>query len=101
MRTFSEEIVSGAGILRVDVVGGPEREHLLDESTFLAYRLAAVEFRPMKAKERAEVLWNADSDTKSICYTNGQLILHGAWEQGELNKIIVSMLAGNKRNVSR
>ncbi len=90
---FSEELVSGAGVLRVDVLGGGDREHVLDEMTFLSYRLADVAVRAEVAKERADVVWNAGSPAKAIAYRDGQLLLDGPWAQGELNKIVVSMLA--------
>lgn len=90
---FSEELVSGSGVLRVDVLGGGDREHVLDETTFLSYRLADVAVRAEVAKERADVVWNAGSPAKAIAYRDGQLLLDGPWAQGELNKIVVSMLA--------
>jgi hypothetical protein len=93
MRSFSEELVSGTGVLRVDISGGPEREHVLDESTFLNYRLASVQLRSAISKPRPDVLWTVEAGKKAIRYENEQLFLDGAWEQGELNKILVSMLA--------
>jgi hypothetical protein len=93
MKTFSEELASGAAVLRIDVTGGPARDHVLDEMTFLNYRLADVHIRQDISKPRADVLWRPDATPKSIRYRGGALSLDGGWEQGELNKIIVSMLA--------
>jgi hypothetical protein len=45
MKVFSEEMLSGDGVLRIDVVGGAPREHVLEEMTFLNYRLAEVKLR--------------------------------------------------------
>jgi hypothetical protein len=91
--TLAEELVSGPAALRIDVVGGGEREHVLDETTFLAYRLAEVGLRPEVTKERPDVVWDAAAAGKSIRYRDGQLLLEGPWAQGELNKILVTMLA--------
>jgi hypothetical protein len=91
--TLAEELVSGPASLRIDVVGGGEREHVLDETTFLAYRLADVGLRPEVTKERPDVIWDPVAAYKSICYRDGQLFLEGPWAQGELNKILVTMLA--------
>lgn len=90
---FSEEMVSGAAVLRVDVHGGAPRSHVLDEATFLNYRLADVRFRSQVSKSRPDIVWDVQSTPKAIRYTDGQLALAGPWEQGELNKIAVSMLA--------
>ena len=40
-----------------------------------------------------------NNETKSIRYENGQLILTSFWEEGELNKIMVSMLANEMDKV--
>jgi hypothetical protein len=92
-RRFSEELASGAAVLRIDVHGGGEREHVLDEMTFLSYRLADVTLRDAVAKERPDVVWNVEAEPKAIRYDGEQLRLDGLWAQGELNKIVVSMLA--------
>jgi hypothetical protein len=91
--TFAEEVLSGPAALRIDVVGGAEREHVLDETTFLAYRLADVGLRPEVTRERPDVIWDAVAARKGIRYRDGQLFLEGPWAQGELNKIVVTMLA--------
>ena len=91
--TFAEEVLSGPAALRIDVVGGAEREHVLDETTFLDYRLADVAQRPEVTKERPDVIWDAAAARKGICYRDRQLFLEGPWAQGELNKIVVTMLA--------
>jgi hypothetical protein len=91
--TLSEEIASGPAALRVDVIGGGEREHALDETTFLAYRLADVSLRLEVTKERPDVVWDAGSADKAIRYRDAHLQLEGPWAQGELNKILVVMLA--------
>ncbi len=93
MEIFREEILCGNGVLRIDVVGADNQEHVLDEMTFLAYRLASVESRKEIHKTEADIIWNRGKSAKSIRYEGGQLLLDGKWEQGELNKICVSMLA--------
>lgn len=90
---FAEELVSGAAVLRIDVRGGGDREHVLDETTFLSYRLAEVSLRSEVTKERPDMVWDADAAGKTIRFRDGQLLLDGPWLQGELNKIVVTMLA--------
>jgi hypothetical protein len=93
MNVFSEEMVSGDGVVRIDVVGGEKREHILEEMTFLNYRLADVKLRSEIKKQKPDIVWNIAPPQKAIRYDGAQLTLDGIWEQGELNKIVVSMLA--------
>ncbi len=93
MGILREEILCGDGVLRIDVVGADKREHVLDEMTFLNYRLASVQSRKEIQKTEADIIWNRGKSAKCIRYEGGQLLLDGEWEQGELNKICVSMLA--------
>jgi len=94
MNHFVEQISSDKAAVRIDVYGGPEREHIVEDDTFLSYRLAMVKFSKEVTKECPGIIWNYDKKVKNIAYTGGQLILDGFWEEGELNKIMVSMLAG-------
>ena len=93
MKVFSEEMLSGDGVLRIDVVGGEARDHVLEEMTFLNYRLADVNLRSEVKKQKPDIVWNVEASKKAIRYDGKQLTLDGSWEQGELNKIVVSMLA--------
>jgi hypothetical protein len=90
---FSEELASGHAVLRIDVKGGGSRDHVLDEMTFLSYRLADVSLRSEISKDEPDVVWNVEVIPKAIRYGEEQLVLDGPWAQGELNKIVVSMLA--------
>lgn len=93
MYHFVEQISSNKAVLRMDVFGGPQRESIVEDDTFLNYRLAAVEVSSKITKEKADIIWNYDASPKDIRFEDGQLILDGFWEEGELNKIMVSMLA--------
>jgi hypothetical protein len=88
----SEEFASGAARLRIDVYGAKPVAHVLDEMTFLNYRLADVKIeKPTKAKP--DVIWRQDDAKKTIAYKDGTLTATGEWYQGEMQKILVSMLA--------
>ena len=93
MGVLREEMLSGDGVLRIDVIGADNQEHVLDEMTFLNYRLASVQSRKEIRKSDPDIIWNREKSAKDIRYDGGQLFLDGEWEQGELNKIIVTMLA--------
>ena len=93
MSTFSEQISSNKAVIRFDVVGGPERTAVAEDMSFLNYRLGSVEVSHEITKEQPDIIWYYDEAVKSIRYENEQLILTSFWEEGELNKIMVSMLA--------
>lgn len=94
MSMLREELTSGDAAVRIDVIGAAAgQEQVLDEMTFLNYRLASVRSRKEIKKPQADILWNREKTTKDIRFENGTLFLDGQWEQGELNKILVSMLA--------
>ena len=93
MNTFSTQISSGKAVVRIDVVNGPERSCLVEDDTFLNYRLGSVDVSAEITKPAPDILWNLGVKEKAIRYVDGQLLLTGSWEEGELNKIMVSMLA--------
>ncbi len=91
--TFTEQISSGRAVLRFDVEGGPARTQVAEDMSFLNYRLGAVEVSHEVTKDSPDIVWHCGEAVKSIRYENDRLILTGLWEEGELNKIMVSMLA--------
>ncbi|MBN1139075.1 MAG: hypothetical protein JXM73_21020 [Anaerolineae bacterium] len=93
MLQLSQEFSSGGTRLRVDVHGSKLRAQVLDELAFLAYRLASVEIEPMVTCPTPDVIWDEDAVTKSIRYDGRTLFLDGGWLQGEVQKVLVSMLA--------
>ena len=99
MSTFSEQISSNKAVIRFDVVGGPERTAVAEDMSFLNYRLGSVEVSHQITKETPDIVWYYDDAVKSIRYENDQLILTSFWEEGELNKIMVTMLANEMDKV--
>jgi hypothetical protein len=89
----SEELTSGAARLRVDVYGATPVAHVLDEMTFLNYRLADVQVESKVQRAKPDVVWRQDEAKKSIEFKDGTLTLRGEWFQGELQKVLVSALA--------
>lgn len=90
---FSTQLSSDKAVVRFDIIGGPERERIVEDDTFLNYRLGAVAESREITKQTADIVWYYDQEPKSIQYKNNQLTLTGFWEEGELNKIMVTMLA--------
>lgn len=93
MLQLSEEFSSGGARLRFDVHGSRPREHVLDELAFLAYRLASVTIETPNTRPEPDIVWNQDAAGKSIRFDGQTLTLDGEWFQGEVQTVIVSMLA--------
>ena len=90
---FSTQLTSNGVSIRIDVIGGPEITQLVEDDTFLNYRLGDVKVSNEITCDEAGIVWNRDIAEKTIKYENGVLQLTGPWEEGELQKIEVSMLA--------
>ncbi len=89
---LSEELSAGSGRLRVDVLGGQPREHVLDDYSFLSYRLADVRLEPAVSLPEPDIIWRQDGE-KSIGYDGRCMTLTGPWPAGPLQKVIVALLA--------
>jgi hypothetical protein len=93
MLQLCEELSSGEARLRIDVHGSRPVDHVLNEMTYLSYRLASVQVHAEVTEQTPGIIWYQDAAQKSIAYRDNTLILEGEWYQGELQKILVSMLA--------
>ncbi len=89
---LSEEMTAGGARLRIDVLGREPREHVLDEMSFLNYRLAEVDVAPRVTLREPDIVWQEDGP-KGVTYDGRQLTFTGAWPAGPIQKAIVSMLA--------
>ena len=87
-----EEMSAGTARLRIDVVGGQPREHVLDDMSFLNYRLAEVRIEPVVSLAEPDVVWRQEGEM-SIGYDGRRMTLTGPWPAGPLQKVIVAMLA--------
>jgi hypothetical protein len=93
-----EEFSAGAARLRVDVYGEAPREHVLDDLTFLDYRLADVRISPEITLAMPDIVWRQDGD-KSVAYDGRAVRFTGDWPAGPIQKVIVAILALRMENV--
>ena len=93
MNVYTEQVSSSKALIRFDIIGGPERSKLVEDDSFLNYRLGTVNVSNTITKEKPDINWYYDDAEKSIEYAGGVLTLRSFWEEGELNKIMVTMLA--------
>jgi len=89
---LTEEMSAGAARLRVDVYGAQPREHVLEDMSFLNYRLADVRIEPVVTLIGPDITWDQDGE-KSISYDGRVMRFTGPWPAGPIQKVIVAMLA--------
>ncbi len=89
---LSEEMSAGPARLRVDVHGAEPLEHVLDDLTFLNYRLADVRISPDVTLAEPDIVWHQDA-AKGISYDGHRMTFSGPWPAGPIQKVVVTMLA--------
>jgi hypothetical protein len=66
---------------------------VLEDTTFLDYRLGKVERTRQVTDGHIDFVWDRNAPRKAIQFKDDQLVLTGDWAEGELQKILVSLLA--------
>jgi len=89
---LSEEWAAGPARLRLDYHGTTPRERILEDPSFLNYRLADVRRSPEVTLGRPDIVWDADAGT-SVSYDGRTMLFSGAWAPGPLQKVAVAVLA--------
>jgi len=88
----SEELSAGPARLRIDVHGANPVEQVLEDMSFLNYRLADVRVSPEISLPEPDIVWDQDS-AKGIAYDGRRMTFSGAWPAGPIQKVVVTMLA--------
>jgi hypothetical protein len=89
---LSEELSAGPARLRIDVHGSQPLGHVLDDMSFLNYRLADVRIEDAVSLAEPDIVWQQDAD-KGIGYDGHRITFRGAWPPGPIQKVVVTMLA--------
>ncbi|HTS14175.1 MAG TPA: hypothetical protein VMH24_00800 [Candidatus Sulfotelmatobacter sp.] len=89
---LSEEMTAGTARLRIDVHGTEPRGHVLDDMSFLDYRLAEVRLATAVTLPEPDIVWWQGGE-KAVSYDGRQMTFRGPWPAGPLQKVIVTMLA--------
>ena len=89
---LSEELSAGPARLRIDVIGSQPIEHVLDDMSFLNYRLADVQVSPAVTLSEPDMVWRQDAP-KDIAYDGRRMAFSGPWPAGPIQKVVVAMLA--------
>jgi hypothetical protein len=90
--TLSEEMSAGPARIRIDVFGGAQRNHVLDDMSFLNYRLADVRIAPAVTLPEPDIVWQAEG-AMDVAYDGRGMTFTGPWPAGPIQKVIVTMLA--------
>ena len=88
---LTEEMAAGPARIRIDVLGSEPREHVLDDLSFLTYRLADVRIADEVTRAEADILWRQGGE-QAVTYDGSQLTFTGPWPAGPIQKAIVTML---------
>jgi hypothetical protein len=88
----SEEMSAGPARLRVDVHGSEPVGQVLDDMSFLNYRLAEVRIEPGVTLAEPDIVWHQDA-TRGIAYDGRRMTFGGPWPAGPIQKVVVAMLA--------
>ena len=97
---LSEELSAGTARLRVDVYGAEARDHVLDDMSFLNYRLADVQISPEVRLTEPDIVWDQDGP-RAIAYDGRTMTLSGSWPAGPIQKVVVAILALRLEAVGR
>ena len=89
---LTEEMSAATARLRVDVYGGDPRNHVLEDMTFLDYRLGKVQISPEVTLSTPDITWDQDGE-RSIAYDGRAMHFTGPWPAGPIQKVVVAMLA--------
>lgn len=89
---LSEELSAGPARLRIDVHGSQPLEHVLDDMSFLNYRLADVRIEDAVSLSEPDIVWQQVAD-KGISYDGRRMTFNGPWPAGPIQKVVVTMLA--------
>ena len=87
-----EEMTCGPASIRIDVVDPTTREHVLDDMSFMNYRLADVALSSEPTLPTADIVIQPDGQ-KDISYDGKVMTFTGDWPAGPIQKVIVTMLA--------
>ena len=89
----SEEITSGPAGIRIEVETAEPMEWVLEDTTFLDYRLASVRRTKEITAPQVDLAWDRTAARKTIAYQDDRIIMTGDWAEGEIQRVLVTLLA--------
>lgn len=93
MTLHTEQINCDIVSIRADVNSSEPVDKILEDMTFLNYRLGGASNQIGSDLSKPDFIWNKDEATKSIDYADGVVTINGDWFEGEIQRILVSLIA--------
>jgi hypothetical protein len=93
MALYTEQISCDLVTIRLDVHSDPAVDRILEDMTFLNYRLGGVTHQTGSGIEAPDFVWHKDEAVKSLDFDGRRLALRGEWQEGEIQRILVSFIA--------
>ena len=91
MRKLSEEVTIENVRIRIDAFSDEEIQSAVGDPSFLAYRLGEVQISTEPTKAEPDVIWKMRGE-RSLSYENGKLLMGGNYSEGEVQRILISVL---------
>jgi len=91
MRKLSEEIAIENARIRIDAFSDEEIRTAVGDPSFLTYRLGQVEISTEPTKPEPDVTWTIRGE-RSLSYENRTLVMGGTYSEGEVQRILISLL---------
>ena len=93
MAIYTEQINCDLVSIRMDVHSEPAVAQILEDMTFLNYRLGGATNQVGSALPAADVVWYKDEADKKIDFDGKAVTLRGEWFEGEIQRVLVSFIA--------
>jgi hypothetical protein len=91
MRKLSEELTIENAKIRIDAFSDEEIRSAVGDPSFLTYRLGQVEISTELTKAEPDMIWRMTGE-RSLSYENGKLLMSGAYSEGEVQRMLISLL---------
>ncbi|MDR1574493.1 MAG: hypothetical protein LBS37_00675 [Treponema sp.] len=93
MALYTEQISCVNTAIRLDVHSDPAVERILEDMTFLNYRLGGVNYRKGSDIGEPDFIWYKDESEPGLSFDGKHVVLKGEWYEGAIQRIIVSFIA--------
>jgi hypothetical protein len=93
MAQYIEQISCDAVTIRLDVHSEVAVDRILEDMTFLNYRLGGVTHKMGSDLKEPDFIWYKDESATTISFDGRRVILKGEWFEGEIQRILVSFIA--------
>jgi len=93
MHRYTEEVKVLNAKIRIDVYSEKPVDKVFEDEIWLSYRLAEAQLIRRATKEKPDCIWFKDVSDKRIAYDGKILYLYGDWYSGELQRLVVALVA--------